>query len=161
MLYGAFLPKTLTFFQQSTAPTGWVIQTSNTDYTLRVVNGSTGGTMNSGGAFSTTMVSSTWPVSYTGVTYTIGSTAADLPSHTHTFANVSVPGPYSVHSATTPGSHYLIAASSYGAGTTVTGGPGGSGSPHSHSSASAVGSVTGGTANFAVYYVDLILASKS
>jgi hypothetical protein len=149
---------TKTFFQQTNAPTGWTKLTTNTDYTLRIVSGTSGGTLNNSMNFSTSLVDTT----FSGTASASGSTSsddADLPAHNHT---VTMPS-------------YVNSTFSHGAKLGPTGGgfnetiplnptafgAGGAGAAHSHSITGSPVSVFGGPGKFAVNYIDFILASKN
>jgi hypothetical protein len=149
----AFVTGTLTFFQQTSAPTGWTKQTTNTDYTLRVVSGSGSTTINNSVNFSTGMVDAT----FTGSGSMSGSTssdAADLPTHNHSVSMyVHTPGPHAMKpSGAGVNTAQAAAPTAFGPNTD----PG----PHSHSISGSAVPVTGGPGLFAVRYVDFILASK-
>lgn len=165
------LPKTtVALFCQAFAPSpGWSKVTTAHDYTLRVVTGSTGGTISGTQAVSTIFnqisVAATFSstVSTSDVTALI---APQLPNHTHgpsiaPNGTVSPSGPGSSTSwywngdytvATFPGLTYA------GPGTTGPIGPASTG--HSHGAAPGTGP---GTCNvdFRVKYVDMLLASKN
>lgn len=174
---------TKTIFNNSTAPTGWTIDTTAAfnNATIRVVNtggGGTGGTQ----AFSTTMVST--PIAtYGPVTVSnpgVGTGAnigAVQSSHTHNINplnNLSTYPPYAERTLTTmplsqptpvpqarmlapgPGSPtnpwFPLAVNS----STSTGG----GNPHQHPlTFNPTTTIASGTINFAVNYVDFIIAS--
>jgi hypothetical protein len=123
----------ITTFQQTAAPTSWTKITTVNDATLRVVSGtaSSGGTT----AFTTVFTSR----SVTGSVDTATLAVANIPAHTHpnaTSARNYTGGP---GSGITP--------------TTITG-PAGGGGGHTHP-------FTGINQDFAVLYVDIILASKN
>lgn len=132
----AFPSGTLMLFAQTNAPTGWTKDTTHNDKALRVVNGAAG----SGGSISfTSAFASRTP------TGTIGSTTlstAQMPSHTHT----------STYRTT-------------GGGGTLQGLKGATGSANSPDSTGGGGShnhsFAGDALNFAVQYVDVIIASKN
>jgi hypothetical protein len=150
---------TKTFFQQTNAPTGWTKLTTNTDYTLRIVSGTSGGTLNNSINFSTMMVDTT----FTGTASTSGSTSsddADLPAHNHTVTMPTyVVGTYSrgtkLYSPTGGGFPETVPLNPEAFG------PGGAGGAHSHSITGSAVPVTGGPGKFAVNYIDFILASKN
>lgn len=152
----AFVLGTKTFFNQTTAPTGWTKDTGYDDYTIRIVSGSTGNTNYGVNGFTTVLNSSmTWPGSVSGVTGTLDAANADLPAHTHTFRYASYPFSSTRYGTANP-TGFKIA----GAGTTTTSGSAGTGSSHTHN-ISGTGTITGDNMNMAVTYVDFILASKS
>lgn len=163
-------------FQQTTAPTGWTKDTSQNDKAIRIVNGSvgTGGTT----AFSSVFTSrtpagtvgsttSTGSVGSTTSTGTVGGTVLDIsqiPSHTH---NLLFTIQSSYASGNTNAVRNII---SGGSSTAVTETSGGGGShthslsmnAHSHSlSMNAHNHSFSGTAmDFAVQYIDFIIAQK-
>ena len=159
--YPAFVPGTLTFFQQTTAPTGWTKQTTNDNYTLRIVSGSTGGTLNNnaGVNFSTAMAD----ITFTGTASSSGSTSsddADLPAHTHTASVITYGGLFSRGFSPTNGplgsgfsSSLVTVPDAFGSSS--------AGSAHSHSITGSAVPLTGGPGKFAVNYIDFILASKN
>jgi len=136
---GPFPSGTLMLFQQTAAPTGWTKQTTHNDKALRVVTGaaSSGGTT----AFSSVMASRTPTGTVGDTTLTI----AQIPSHNHGYntnsANVGVTA-----GGGTPVSNPSTILS-------TTGDTGGGGA-HNHG-------FTGTAMDFAVQYVDLIIASKN
>jgi hypothetical protein len=129
----SFLPAgSLCLFQQTAAPVNWTKQTTHNDKALRVVSG----TASSGGTNDFSKAFSSSFASGSIGDYTL--LTADIPSHTHpggsTFRNVlGGPGGGGLQGPTG-----LI---------------GGSGA-HNHG-------FTGTSRNFAVLYVDIILASKN
>lgn len=162
---------TAMLFQQTSAPTGWTKQTTHNDKALRVVSGAAG----SGGttAFSSVFASrtpagtianttATGTISSTTDTGTVGSTTlttTQMPAHTHTIAAATGTGQGANRSAGLGGS--------VDPGTGSTGG----GGSHTHSltmnshSHTFTGTAhnhtfTGTALDFAVQYVDLIIATK-
>lgn len=154
----AMVRGTKTFFNQSTAPTGWTKQTINDDYTLRVVTGSSGGTLGGTGDFSTAFSSSTiWSATAVNAGGLAAAEMADLPAHTHV-ANYNGGGTTQQRAYFAAGTRYLAYAPSSSGPT----GPGGNGTTHAHGPGYAVsGGITGGPAGFEVLYIDFILASKA
>jgi hypothetical protein len=157
--YPAFVPGTLTFFQQTTAPTGWTKQITNDNYTLRIVSGSGSTSINNSVNFSTAMVD----VTFTGTASSSGSTSsddADLPSHNHTVTMVTY-GAYAPHAvkatAGTPGTGISDALVTVPNAFDTNSSPG----AHGHSISGSAVPVTGGPGKFAVNYIDFILASKN
>lgn len=129
----AFPFGTLMLFQQSSAPPGWVKQTTHNDKALRVVSGAAG----SGGtnSFSSTFTSRT--------SDTVTLSISQIPSHQHdesTAATDGSPGDFPGWTSGFDGFLKRIGA--------TTGANGGSG-PHAH------------TYDMRVQYVDLIIAVKS
>jgi hypothetical protein len=156
----AFVAGTLTFFQQSSAPTGWTKQVLNDDYTLRVTTGATGGNASNTRLFSTTMADSTFPLTVGSISSGITSADADLPTHTHNYpllyANGA--GPVLLNPTNTGVQQLTAAASAVPAGLVLSPGP----SPHTHGLANPITPpLTAGPAQLAVRYVDFILASKN
>lgn len=177
-------------FAQTAAPTGWTKDTTYDDYALRITSGtvSTGGSVNFSTAFASRSVAGSFPGGslLQATTGTTALTAAQLPSHTHTYSNPGVSSNPSV-SPTSP----TYVAPVIGQG--QTGGPGGqtgimsapsptatgpttnpalspsdlttlgttgSGTGHSHAvSNSPGGTFTGTNLNMAVKYLDMIIAS--
>lgn len=130
-------------FQQTSAPTGWVKDTTHNNKALRVVTG----TASSGGSvdFTTAFASQS-------VTGTVGNTTlttAQMPSHTHGV-------PRYASSGTGYGQDGQYVAGGYANLTnyTTTSDAAGGDQPHSHS-------FTGSSINLAVQYVDLIICTKS
>ncbi len=137
---GGFAAGTVMLFGQTSAPTGWTKDTTNyNNSALRVVTGSAG----TGGS-----VDFTTAFSSQAITGTIGSTTlstAEIPSHNHQLANTVY---YASFTSSTLGK---------GDGSSVpqtysTNNTGGGGS-HTHS-------LSGGSLNLAVKYVDVIRATK-
>lgn len=134
---------TAMLFAQTSAPTGWTKSTTHNDKALRIVSG----TASSGGstAFSSVMASRT-PAGTVGST-TLNTT--QIPSHTHTFEVTKAS-----NTPTTGANDRAVNAANVGAGastgTTSTAGSGGS---HTHS-------FTGTAMDFAIQYVDAIIATK-
>ena len=130
---GAFASGTAMLFVQTSAPTGWTKSTSHDDKTLRVVSGAA----SSGGSTAFTSVfASRTPAGTVGSTTL---TESQIPSHTHT-----------INSGSSAGSGR--AANATGTGTFTSTATGGGGS-HNHG-------FTGTAMDFAVQYVDVIIATK-
>jgi len=134
----AFPTGTVIPFFQATAPTGWTQITTYNDGALRVVN-TAGGGMGGSIGFSTAMKSQ--PVTGTNSTTTL--TTAQIPAHTHT-------GGYQAGGQNT-GSNNAPAVAPIGTPTDANTGGGGA---HGHT-------FTGTNINLAVYYIDMIIASKN
>ena len=131
----AYLPTgTAMMFVQTSAPTGWTKSTTHDNKALRVVSGaaSSGGTT----AFTSVFTSRTI-------------TTANMPSHTHTLTD---PGhSHGITVANNPGGGLLYAGSNAG-GTT---------SSNSATTGITIANTGSGTAmDFAVQYVDVIIATK-
>ena len=155
--YQAVFPSgTALVFAQTAAPTGWTKSVTHNDKALRVVSGNAG----SGGtsAFSTVFGSRT-PSGSISVSGTVGDTTlstAQIPSHTHTLQ-----GYY--NNGVSDSNQLGIFTNNNGLPRTTNGGSyanatGGGGS-HNHSF-SGSGSFTGSAMDFAVQYVDVIIATK-
>jgi hypothetical protein len=133
---------TLMLFQQTAAPTGWTKQTTHNDKALRVV---TGAASSGGSTAFTSIFASRTP---TGSVDNTTLTTAQIPTHNHSLSRLlptspSVISPYDGWAA---GNRYTNA-------TTGTSGDAGGGGAHNHG-------FTGTAMDFAVQYVDLIIASK-
>jgi hypothetical protein len=135
----AYLPTgTAMMFVQTSAPTGWTKSTTHDNKALRVVSGaaSNGGSV----AFTTAFASQTTTIGNTTLT------AAQIPSHTHSFSTQSgVAG---------TGAGYVTgtaAGTPIATGTFTTDGGTGGGTAHTHTSTAI---------NLAVSYVDVIIATK-
>ncbi len=178
-------------FAQTAAPTGWTKDTTYDDYALRITSGtvSTGGSVNFSTAFASRSVAGSFPGGslLQATTGTTALTAAELPSHSHTYTNPAI---YSGPSVPVSSPTYVAAVIGQG----QTGGPGGqtgfmaqpgnpasgvstnpafspssfstlgptaaSGAGHSHTvSNSPGGTFTGINLNMAVKYLDMIIAS--
>lgn len=157
---------TKTFFNQASAPTGWTKSTTDTDYTLRIVSGATGGTITNTLGFSTGMVDTALSASVPTVNTSVTSDLADLPAHTHTYTTAygtswmaysfqDYPGGARYPYFTTP---LQPAAPGYAA----TSGSAGTGIAHTHAlTVGASSFTTASTASLSVKYLDFILASKN
>lgn len=159
----AFPSGTKMIFAQPSAPTGWTSISIN-DAALRVVSGGPGGT---GGTFydqGKTAFSSIF--ASRPVTGTVGGTtltADQMPSHNHfmfvagsvgNIAAVSGASTVSVATNSDPGeSEYIMRPAAGTPGSGITGNTGG-GQSHTHS-------FTGNSLDFAVKYVDVIVAQKN
>jgi hypothetical protein len=151
---GGFASGTVMLFAQTAAPTGWTKNTTTGDNSaLRVTTGtaSTGGSQ----GFTTAFASQTptGSVSITSVTGSAGATTLttpQIPSHTHTIAIKTSPGP----AFTLPGESGTAGALT----SSSTGGDGSHTHPFSFSSGS--GTFTGNAINLAVQYIDVIRATK-
>jgi hypothetical protein len=142
-------------FEQSTAPTSWTKDaTSHNNKALRVVTGTAapGGST----AFTTVFASRTPTGSVSGSNSGGGVSAhtlstAQIPSHTHDYTIRQGPSPAGL------GGGNVAAANT--AATTGTGG----GQSHTHGFTNPTwsGSFSGSALDFAVQYVDLIIASKN
>jgi hypothetical protein len=131
----AYLPSgTAMMFVQTAAPTGWTKSTTHDNKALRVVSGTAG----SGGTTAFTSV-------FTSRTISL----ANMPSHTHTLTD---PG----HNHT-----YLANASTPGPGAVASGGGGSTNTTSTSTTGITIANAGSGTAmDFAVQYVDVIIATK-
>lgn len=131
---GGFPAGTAMLFVQTSAPTGWTKSTTHNDKALRVVNGAA----SSGGSTAFTSVfASRTPAGTVGSTTL---TTSQIPSHTHSISTGSAFGSGRILQGTT-------------ATTDQTSGATGGGGSHDHS-------FTGTAMDFAVQYVDVIIATK-
>lgn len=139
---------TKTNFFQAAAPTGWTQCTTYTCYSMRIVNGTGGGT---GGSvnFTTAFASQTPAGTISGgaVAATTLSTC-QIPSHAHTSASYYNGGNNGIYGGQFPNTP----------GTVTTGNAGGGGS-HTHTFTQP--SFSGSAINLAVKYIDNIMASKT
>jgi len=137
---------TLMLFQQTSAPTGWTKQTTHNDKTLRVVSGSA----SFGGSTAFTSVFTSRTPAGTVANTTLS--ASQLGNHTHYYvapSSYNIKGYYS--SSYKSGDGIVIPS---GVGANTGGIDQGSGSAHNHG-------FTATAMDFAVQYVDLIIASKT
>lgn len=185
----AFASGTRLLFQQTSAPTGWTKDTSQNDKALRVVSGSasTGGTTAFSSVFtsrtpsgSISSTTSTGSIGSTTSTGTIGGTAistAQMPYHQHLIAN-GVNGTGGLNSGNYVNyqanygnnNDYTLAGNVSGPDRGLTSGQGGGQAhdhplymnAHSHSLSmnSHSHSFSGTAMDFAVQYVDVIIAQK-
>lgn len=151
--YGIVPQNSVSIFYQSSAPTGWTKNTTHNDKTLRVVNGTGGG---SGGSspFTTVFPNSvrTFSSPNIPVTGTVGNTtltAAQLPSHIH---------PNGGSIGLTPGGGDVAFGSGWTRTTPSTGGgPVSGGGSHSHPwTGTAQWSLD---VNLTIAYIDVIVCS--
>lgn len=151
-----FVSGTLMLFQQTTAPTGWTKQTTHDNKALRVVSGTcvNGGTT----AFTSVFTSRTPAGTNSGGSVSAHTLSiSEIPSHTHQVSEYNAVSPYgnTPYSGvsvlwTNTNNTYGLALYSFGAG---------GGGAHSHGF---INPTFNGTAmDFAVQYVDLIIASKN
>lgn len=146
----AFATGTVMLFVQTTAPTGWTKSTTHDNKALRIVSGTAG----SGGTTSFTSVfgsrTPTGSVDASGLS--AGATTlstAQMPSHTHTIGS----DPFS-------GSANYVTKMGYAAIQTAATNATGGGGSHSHSMSGSA-TFTGSAMDFAVQYVDAIIATKN
>ena len=139
-----FAPGTAMLFAQTAAPTGWTKSTTHNNKALRVVSGTAG----SGGTAAFTTVFTNRPpvgsVTVDGTTLT----ESQIPAHTHTT------NAYNSHGSTggDVGASSFI---NYIASSSITSSSIGGGASHTHTA-----SFTGSAMDFAVQYVDVIIATK-
>ena len=143
---GAFASGTAMLFVQTSAPTGWTKSTSHDDKTLRVVSGAA----SSGGSTAFTSVfASRTPAGTVGSTTL---TESQIPSHAHQYSNVfSLANSYSTFTIVT--SSVVSTSSSTSLTRPVGVNNTGGGGSHNHG-------FTGTAMDFAVQYVDVIIATK-
>ena len=139
---------TLMLFQQTAAPTGWTKQTTHNDKTLRVVSGTAG----SGGSTAFTSVfTSRTP---TGTVANTTLSASQLGNHTHAY---TAPSSYTTNLVANVANNYKSfpnVPGPSGVGANTGGINEGSGGAHNHG-------FTATAMDFAVQYVDLIIAYKT
>lgn len=160
----AFPTGSKTFFNQTSAPTGWTKSITNTDYTLRIVSGTPSTSMSGSQDFSTAMSDTAFGGSLASISGGLDNAYADLPAHTHT-------------SSYGQGTSYLSSNfQQYSGGSavrfftpTVYPGPGGTGGYsgtvgdgyHGHTLSIGTSTFNGtNSASLSVSYVDFILATK-
>ena len=140
---------TKTNFFQAAAPTGWTQCVTYTCYSMRIVNGTgggTGGTVNFTTAFASQTPAGT--ISGGAVAATTLSTC-QIPSHTHTYTRYSG---FTSASGCSGSTRWCSTTS------VASGGTGGSGS-HTHTFTQP--SFSGTAINLAVKYIDNIMATKN
>ena len=143
----AFASGTVIPFHQSAAPTGWTKLTTHDNKALRVVSGTGGG---SGGtsSFTSVFASRTPGGSVTMANAAVTLTTNQIPSHDHTVNRL----------ATLSGVINTLAnATNAGSEGTYTSNTTGGGQSHTHANTA---SFTGTAMDFAVQYIDIIIASK-
>lgn len=150
----AFASGTKMLFQQTSAPTGWTKDTTHNDKALRVVTGSasSGGT----NSFSTSFASYT-PAGTNAVTIASHTLLlTEIPSHTHSITEDFTKEDNNF----TAGGDFPLREGSASIGTkTLTTTSAGGGGGHTHANSTAVFTGTAST-QFAVQYVDVIVATK-
>jgi hypothetical protein len=150
----------ITKFFMSGAPTGWTKLTTNNDCAVRV----TSGTVSAGGStsFSSTFVGKT-ATGTRNVTLTASNnTAVNVISHSHPSASQAIYTSYTGSPASGPAPSISVLTWPGVDGQSVTGSTGGS-AGHGHSMTTPApmnGPVTGATINFAVNYIDVIIAQR-
>ena len=132
---------TLMHFKQTTAPTSWSKQTTINDFTLRVVSGtaSSGGTS----AFTTVFASRTVPGTMGDTTLT----TPQIPSHVHGYSTGTINRQASLNPQLRPFSKVTVTPA-------LNTDPAGGGGTHNHP-------FTASNMDFAVQYVDVIIAQKN
>ena len=151
----AFPTGTKIFFKQTAAPTGWTKETTNDDYTLRVVSGATGGAFTGTQGFTTCMTFRTLNATIDSVDGSTDYSIADTPAHNHTIQYSY----YATGAASKQANNSTTPLISSGGSVGPSGNNGGSGW-HNHT-VSASGTFTGSSVDFRVKYVDFILATKA
>jgi len=171
-LPGGFVAGTLMLFQQTAAPTGWTKQTTHNDKTLRVVSGnaSSGGSTAFTSVFTSRTPAGSVSVSGSNSGGSVSNTTlttSTMPSHSHTlrYSTIFGQGLLSTYQAFgNAGGGGTNMGSSYNANMSNIINAEGSSGAHGHGftnpSWSGSGSFTGSSMDFAVQYVDLIIASK-
>jgi hypothetical protein len=137
-------------FRQTAAPTGWTKDTTYTDSALRVTSGTISQQATAGKEFSTLFAARTIAT-------------ANLPSHSHTFSGTTSTDGAHTHTYTQPPSEFGVATGGTSAprGSNSTQNTSSSGS-HSHTYSGTTSSVGSGTAmDFAVNFVDCIIATRA
>ena len=151
-------------FEQSTAPLSWTKLTTHNNKALRVTTSTA--TPFSGTAFTTVFASRpvTGSVSVSVSGGSVGDhtlSSGQIPNHTHP-NGASYPGPLSAVAPTAPTPTYSPPDKRSVQPSSTGGVNGGSGGAHNHpfTVGSASGSFSGTALDFAVSYVDVIIASK-
>jgi hypothetical protein len=157
---------TMVFVLNGTAPTGWVKDTSDTDYTLRCVTGSalSGGTSN----FSTVMApkSIVGSVSVTGTVGPTTLTVSQMGAHIHSVGTTFIASVVTnILRTGTPGTSFE-ASSGYYTGSLqdspgLPGVTGGTAHAHPNHPPGVTSPTTLATVNLTVKYVDSILATRT
>jgi hypothetical protein len=151
-----------TVFKSSTAQPGWTKITTYNDYALRIVSGTagSGGTVNFSSTFTNFTVTGSASVSGTASSVTL--TANQIAGHTHPAGNslastVYPSGTWGLNNIapTVNGYKAPITAPTGTSGTT------GNGAAHSHPFSNVPLTFSGSTINFAVQYVDMIIAQRN
>lgn len=138
---------TVMLFVQTAAPTGWTKSTTHNDKTLRVVSG----TASSGGSTAfTTVFASRTPAGTVGATTL---TTSQIPSHAHEALEAARSGGFYATFTRTSTNVITASTTTSASGNSGVGNTGGGGS-HDHS-------FSGTAMDFAVQYVDVIIASKN
>jgi len=156
-----------TYFMSSTAPTGWTQVTTYNNTALRVVSGSTGGSVTNSTGF-TSIHSPALPFSgsasaSSGSTDGTALTSSNITPHYHVYFNPEgyFKSPISVYYF--PGNPISFYGISYpsigGAPSTGTTSSTGSGSPHSHGINAKFN--LSSSVNFSLNYIDMILCTKN
>lgn len=160
-----FVSGTKTIFNQTSAPTGWTKDTTNDDFTLRVVSGtggSTGGSQNFTACMVDQPFSGTVAHNLTGTTGSTTLSTAQLPSHTHQYrflANRPTYTPAGALPSPTGGLNQANAGTAP-ASAPINLDPTGGGLGHAHP-LSASFSFTGNSIDFRVKYLDFIVSTKN
>jgi hypothetical protein len=147
-------------FQQTAAPTGWTKQTTHNNKALRVVSGtaSSGGSTAFTSVFASRTPSGSVSVSGSNSGGSVSNhtlTIAQMPSHSHVMSPVKVDAAGGSISTQYSGGYTSTSQS-----TNSTGGGGSHNHGFTNPSWSGSASFTGSAMDFAVQYVDLIIASR-
>lgn len=148
-------------FAQTTAPTGWVKETSYNDYAIRIVSNAsgtpgTGGTVNASSVFTTQIPFSAWngPFPFTVGTTTM--TTSQMQPHTHAMGYASGGG--TLRGGTPSTAPYWTGPySASGSQVPLTSVSAGSGGGHGHT-AGIDSIVFSSSLNLSVKYLDVIMA---
>lgn len=154
----------ITLFNATTAPTGWTQVTTYNDAMLRVTSNSS---VSTGGSIGFTSglvnnITATATVSFPSIT--LSPSTGDIAPHTHGGgAQITFSGRYGP--GTSPAITVFYAGGSYTLTGSETATNTGSGTAHSHTASQPSSyptfSVTGETLNFAIQYVDLLIAQRN
>lgn len=156
--------QSITLFRSNTAQPGWTKLTGYNDHTLRITNGATsvGGTVNFSTVFTSVPVTGTATVSGTVSNVTL--TIAQMGSHSHPASRIygggTTPSPTATWGAPSSSPNVEVArypVTTVPQSTTTVGG----GGAHSHPFTNSPLAFTGGTINFNVRYVDVIVAQRN
>lgn len=137
---------TAMLFQQTAAPTGWTKVTTHNDKALRLVSG----TVSSGGSTAFTSVFTSRTIA-----------TANLPSHTHSFSATTSSDGAHTHNYDKPNSDDATSGGKSLADDSFSSTATSSSGAHTHTVSGTTGATGSGTAmDFAVQYVDVIIATK-
>jgi hypothetical protein len=150
---------TLMLFQQTSAPTGWTKQSTHDNKSLRVVTGaaSSGGTSTFTSVFASRTPSGSVSGSNSGGSVSDTTlTTAQIPSHSHSLLYRTSNGPDDYQN------YWIPTSNQFTTNATDSTYPTGGGGSHNHGFTNPTwsGSFSGSAMDFAVQYVDLIIAAK-